>query len=71
MTDEYKQNFLKNQEVIYAGYQMIEPGVKVCRTCDCEGYHECLICGDELDEEGCTRRDGLCWECHDQKEAIQ
>lgn len=46
-----------------------EPKKRYCSSCDCIDGHACLICEAEIEEELCTKRDGLCSECHFEKES--
>lgn len=40
-----------------------------CSSCDCKGYHSCLVCDSEIDDSPtCQKHEGLCFKHWSEKE---
>lgn len=67
MTPGANQQFNLNMDTIarFAGFRPVEKFSEevVCESCDCDGEHRCINCGDEIAEAGCRKREGMCVDC--------
>lgn len=44
---------------------------KVCRFCEQDNIHLCLVCDREQSKDSCIKQDGLCMDCSIQKRLNQ